>query len=114
MLNIHGCVICFVVQIKMQAHEDLLTDVIQSHQELSNKHEQILNVSLRLCSWIVGNSLCMPDADHLIAMQDVFCCVLFLVLCACLYFAPLPHTAKVLLSVETSLCFSDANQAGQA
>ena len=114
MLNIHGCVICFVVQIKMQAHEDLLTDVIQSHQELSNKHEQILNVSLQLCSWIDGDSLCMPDADHLCAMQVLFCCV-FHSLCYALV-CTLRHylIQQKCCCLLKLLCFSDANQAGQA
>ena len=43
-----------MLQIRLQAHEALLADVIQSHQEQSSKYEQMLNVSPQLCSWILS------------------------------------------------------------
>lgn len=50
MLDVHGYVMRLVVQIQMKEQEDLLADVIQSHQELSIKYDQVMNVSLQLCS----------------------------------------------------------------
>lgn len=73
MLDVHAYVICLVVQIQMKAHEDLLADVIQSHQELSIKYDQMLNVSLQLCSCLHF----VYDAGCSCAMQVVFCFVLY-------------------------------------
>ena len=69
----HGCVMCFVMQIKMKVHGDLLADVIQSHQELSVKHEQMLNVSLQ---------------PGLLVTADVFYCICCTLVCLCRLFIP--------------------------
>lgn len=48
MLCVHKHVVCLAVQSKLKAQEELLADVIQSHQHLSVEHEQMQNVSLQL------------------------------------------------------------------
>lgn len=48
MLGLHEHVVCFAVQSKSKVQEELLADVIQSHQHLSVEYEQMQNVSLQL------------------------------------------------------------------